>query len=286
MGLIKLLSRTLAVACLASLSQVVLAAADGADPATAAAAPAEAKRPAATAIEPKIASSVGKDIGDHLMTTTDVWGFFPVSDDPGISSAKARCAGKFSKFSRVGTAGTDTYVVFYYVNEPLSKETCTEWAGADAKQNLKATGLVVEGTVYKISSARYAAISAKSNGLAFGALLVPFKFRLGSDAKVVSSATIAPYLGLRWRGFQGFGFEGMPVISAGLGIVPITDPATKKTETRAAFSTAIGFTASSSKNADFSAGVLLGKDFLGKTDRLIDPSVNKAWISIWVGVSK
>ncbi|MBC7685601.1 MAG: hypothetical protein H7176_10280 [Bdellovibrionales bacterium] len=276
MGLIKFLSRTVAIACLASLSQVVLAAADGADPA-----------PAATAaVEPRIASSVGKDVGDHLLLTTDVWGFIPVSDDPGILSTPPRCAGKLSKFSRVGTAGTDTFVMFYYVHEPLSKETCTTWSGADAKQNLAAKGLVVEGTVYKISSARYAAISAKSNGLAFGALLVPFKFRLGSDAKVVSSATVAPYIGLRWRGFQGFGFEGMPVISAGLGIVPISDPATKKTETRAAFSTAIGFTVSSSKNADFSAGVLLGKDFLGKSDRLIDPSVSKAWVSIWVGVSK
>jgi hypothetical protein len=240
----------------------------------------------AAAQEPQFPSSAGNDIGDHLRLTTDVWGFEAVSLDPAVVKGKL-CAGKFSTYSRISSDATATYVKFYHVNKPLSRSSCASWTEeTDPKGVQTFTGLVAEGAVYRISNAEYANVSAKSTGLAYGALVVPFKFRLGSDKKLVSSATIAPYLGVRWAGFQGWGYEFMPVVSAGLGLVPIADPATKATETRAAFSTALGITLNSKKSDDFSAGILFGKDFLSSSDRMVDPSVNKMWVSIWIGIAK
>ncbi len=236
----------------------------------------------ACAQTPTFASSTGNDKGDHFRLTTDVNGFTPLSTVAPMATS-ARCAGKDSTYSKIGADAEFVYVKFYKVFEPKSADTCPATT---------AGGVTVApprphpGSIYKIAVTDYAHVDVKSNGLAFGALVVPFKFRLGSDKKLVSSTTIAPYIGMRWAGFQSFGFECMPVASAGLALVPITPPGETNTETRAAFSTALGFTVSSSKHADFSAGILIGKDYLNKNDRIADPSVNKAWISIWLGISK
>lgn len=74
-----------------------------------------------------------------------------------------------------------------------------------------------------------------------------------------------------------------PIVSAGLGLVPITNPTTNSTETKAALSTAVGLVVTSSKSESFNAGVLIGKDFLGEVDRKNDPSVGKLWLSFYVG---
>jgi hypothetical protein len=144
---------------------------------------------------------------------------------------------------------------------------------------------VINGT-YKISNTQLSQATSKTTGVAFGALVVPFKFRLGNDKKLTASSTIAPFIGARWDGLQGFGMEGMPVLAAGLGMVPVTNPTTHTTETKSAYSTAAGFTLTSVKNSSFSAGILVGKDFLSKSDQAGDPSVGKLWISIWLGISK
>lgn len=137
---------------------------------------------------------------------------------------------------------------------------------------------IIEGDA--IDTVRY-----KVTGLTYGTLIVPFKFRMGSDRKIASSSTIAPYLGFRSRHFQMWGNEIVPVVSAGLALVPVHDPATNTTDTKAAFSTAFGLTLRIARSDKFTAGVLLGKDFLGNTDKKLDPSVNKMWFSIWIGVS-
>lgn len=236
--------------------------------------------PLAMAADP--VSSAGNDIGDHLRLTTDAFGFAPASAYPGVASGK-RCVGAKTTFSRVKTGPTDTTVRFHTVVAPTSKDTCAALA---ADGTLTTGEIAAKGSLYTMPNDEYEMLDTKVTGLAFGALVVPFKFRLGGDKKLVSSATIAPFLGARWSGFQTFGFEFMPVVSAGLGLVPVTDPNSKTTETRAAFSTAVGVTLNSKKSADFSAGIVFGKDYLNKADRLTDPSVNKAWVSIWLGVAK
>lgn len=219
-------------------------------------------------------TSNGSQIGDHLTLTTDVHGFTPVSTNPGVAAGE-RCAGKYSKYSVVDTSATETIVKFYDIVEPKSVDTCP----------LPDRKMVTEGSLYKIPNTLYKNIQSKTTGLSYGALVVPFKFRLGSDKKLISSATVAPYIGFRLNHFQGWGFELMPVVAAGLGLVPVVSDDGKSTSTKSAFSTAVGLTLTSAKDSKFSAGVLFGKDFISKSDRLNDPAVVKPWLSLWLGVA-
>jgi hypothetical protein len=49
--------------------------------------------------------------------------------------------------------------------------------------------------------------------------------------------------------------------------------------------TAIGLLLRSSGHDKFNPGILLGKDFAGETDRDLDPSLNKWWLSLYLGVA-
>lgn len=216
-------------------------------------------------------SSKGTAEGDHQELTSDVYPVPPAFNGvPGD-----RCAGMGSRYTVDQVTKDYVFITFTKIAKPAGEGTCP--AGALP---------VSEASQYKLPIETYLRIGYKSTGVAFGGLVVPFKFRLGDDKKLVSSATIAPYIGLRWYKLQYFGMECIPVFSAGLALVPVSAADGKTTDTKAAFSTAIGFTVNSQKNPDFSAGVLLGKDFLSKSDRAIDPSINKLWISAWVGISK
>lgn len=124
--------------------------------------------------------------------------------------------------------------------------------------------------------------SFRRTGVTFGALIVPFKFRTG-DKEIVSSATVAPYVGWRTGWFGTYGLSFTPLFSAGLGLVPVTNPASGKTETRSAFSMATGIVMGSSKNEAFQAGFLIGRDFLGRSDAQLDPGSKKVWLSFYVG---
>lgn len=221
-----------------------------------------------------ISSSQNNQLGHRLKLTTDVHGFSPTSTHPQVDQSK-RCAGRGSTYSVVKAGTEATVVKFYQVEKPVSKDTCP---GND-------TLLVAKGSLYSLPIEAYEDVQSKTTGIAYGALVVPFKFRLGQDKKLVSSSTIAPFIGIRWTPFQGMGYELMPVFAAGLGLVPIADSVTKTTETKSAFSTSVGITLTRVNDSKFSAGLLYGRDFLSKADRAIDPSVNKPWISIWLGVN-
>ncbi|TFW31751.1 hypothetical protein [Massilia horti] len=223
---------------------------------------------------------MSKDIvvGDHLRLGVDLYGLIPISADmalPPPGSSEPRCAGVDSVYMVDKVTNADTVIEFISVKDPKATDTCPR--NAPPAQ---------PGSQYKIKNEIYSMVSYRTTGIAFGGLIVPFKFRLGSDKKIAASPTIAPYLGFRSSWFQGFGTEVIPVVSAGLGLVPVADPSTNKTETKPAFSTAIGITMNSSKSKDFSAGILIGKDFLSRADRAPDPSVSKVWISAWVGISR
>lgn len=220
---------------------------------------------------PKYPSSDESQVGDHLKLTVDVHGFTPISE----SANKAiRCAGKGSKYSVVATDGNSTLVKFYHIEPRMSTDTCPESAL-----------MVAEGSVYKITNTTYLLAQSKTAGIAYGVLAVPFKFRLGSDKKLISSVTIAPYIAGRLTWLQGFGYELMPVWAAGVGLVPVPSADGKSTETKSAFSSAVGFTLSSAKDPKYSAGVLYGRDFVSKSDRGNDSGVSKPWLSLWLGVA-
>jgi hypothetical protein len=138
---------------------------------------------------------------------------------------------------------------------------------------------------YQISRTALEGFGFRRTGVTFGGLVIPFKYRLGGDKGITSSSTVAPYVGFRTRYLQGYGVSFTPILSAGLGLVPVTDPTEGKTETKPAFSMAIGLVMTSSKNDQFNAGLVFGRDLLSKSDRTLDPNVDKPWLSFYLGVA-
>lgn len=220
--------------------------------------------------KPSIAGDNDRLDGDHLTLRTTVATFFEVGKTG--ASRVAKCAPAGAKLVVTHDMESKLYLRFLRVDAdtPKAKEFC-----ADAN-------MVSLYTTYEVTKADLAVHDFKRTGVAFGALVVPFKFRLG-DKEIVSSSTVAPYLGYRTGWLSSMGLTFTPIVSAGLGLVPVTDPATSTTETKSAFSFATGLVLGSSKNDAFQAGVLIGRDVLGKRDRTLDPGSKKAWISLYVG---
>ena len=131
----------------------------------------------------------------------------------------------------------------------------------------------------------------KRKGVVYGGLVVPFKYYLGGDKRISASSTVAPYVGVRGL-FHKYGSHVTPVFSAGLGLVPVNKSTTgddgkvtTTTDTKSALSVATGLVFTSEKNKSFTAGVLIGKDFLSTADRLSDPTVDKYWTSLYIGLN-
>jgi hypothetical protein len=208
---------------------------------------------------------------DHLRLWTNVKGFQPGN----------KCAVKNSTLIVKSEDNGILTVIFYsFPTEPkVFDEDSKAWKAAedDCKDrvNLHTAYTIPRGEVEKAGYRR--------TGMVFGGLVVPFKYRLGGDKKIVSSSTVAPYVGFRTGWGQSWGATFTPLVSAGLGLVPVSDPATNQTETKNALSFAFGMVLTSSKNQKFSAGFLLGKDFLSAADQARDPNVEKAWLSFYVG---
>ena len=156
-----------------------------------------------------------------------------------------------------------------------------EAASLSAISACASAGMVNDYTAYKIETARLMEHPNRRTGVMFGALVVPFKFHLGGENKLSASSTIAPYVG--FRGPAPFGLTFTPVVSAGLGLVPVNNATTDETDTKSAFSVALGVLLTHSKNDKFNAGVLFGKDFLSKSDRAGDDTVDEVWFSIYAG---
>ena len=216
--------------------------------------------------------------GDHIRVQTHLIGFVE-STSP--ASDKKRCAPAGSGLRVVHDVSGVLTVRFYDVEKI---------AGADADltdtaKQCKAAGLVSEDASYTIGKTELQKYDYKRSGVTFGGLVVPFKFRLGGDKAVTSSSTVAPYLGFTTRYLQGFGLSLNPVIMAGVGMVPVANPDTRTAETKTAFSFGAGFVLTSSKNNEFNAGLIIGRDILSSADRARDPNVDKPWLSFYLGVS-
>ncbi|MFT6046081.1 MAG: hypothetical protein ACI9WC_001786 [Arenicella sp.] len=153
---------------------------------------------------------------------------------------------------------------------------------------------VIAHEEYTIKKSRLEKFNYKRSGIVYGGLIVPFKYYLGGDKRISSSSTIAPYLG--FRGFidplRNYGLHVTPVVSAGLGFVPVNKSTTAmdgvastNAETKTAVSVSTGLVLTHEKNKSFTAGLLIGKDFLSTADRLSDPTVDKLWVSLYIGLS-
>ena len=225
-------------------------------------------------------------IGPSFRTDANANGFVvqrnTLAAEGGAANPVVHCAPRNSSLVVTARNDKETFVKFHGLGVPDAEEEKKAFqliCGSD-------TNKVLYDIVYTIPNEQFDRIPLRSSGIAYGALVVPFKFRLGNDKKISSSATIAPYIGARWHKLQRWGVELMPIATAGLALVPLRNPANNETDTKAAFSTAVGITLNSTTQKTFSAGVLIGKDFVGKADRAFDPSVNKLWLSIWLGTSQ
>ncbi|HEX5354757.1 MAG TPA: hypothetical protein VFW93_00970 [Aquabacterium sp.] len=196
---------------------------------------------------------------------------------PDASKAKAAatefCGPPDSKLSAFKDGGDKILVRFIEI-EPDKNKACGD------------TPPVQLGVQYEIAKSMLATdYDVRRTGATFGALVIPFKFRIGADNPVSSSSTIAPYVGWRTGLLSSYGITLTPYFSAGLGLVPVSDPTTGTTDTRNAFSAATGLVLRSSKSDAFQFGIAFGKDFLDKQSKLQDPSVNKPWISVFIGLT-
>jgi hypothetical protein len=208
--------------------------------------------------------------GDRLTFRTLAQGI-KRSDQP-ADEATTYCAGPSTA---VRVRDETTHDITFRVTEmPKSPPSCASGAVA-----------VQEGIQYAISKTALAKYDYYRTGISFGGLVVPFKVRLGKDKDLIASPAIAPFVGYRTSWMQGVGVTFTPVLAAGLSLVPVPDASGETTETKAAYTTAIGFRVTSSKNGGFSAGLLYGRDFLGKRIADTDPRLHKPWFSFYVGAS-
>lgn len=229
---------------------------------------------AASAQQPTFAADDQQFSGDHLYLKTNVHGFAPQS----AADKGEKCALVGSKLSVHHEATDGKLVVRFYelaAEKGLDSRAIVD-CPPDRRVNTFTSYIIQKGELQKYDFRR--------TGVAFGGLVIPFKFRLGGDRGITASSTIAPYVGFRTHFFQGYGLSFTPIVSAGLGLVPVTDPAAGKTDTKNALSTAVGLVMTSSKNDKFISGLVIGKDFLSNADRALDPNVDKAWLSFYLGV--
>ena len=144
--------------------------------------------------------------------------------------------------------------------------------------------LVNTYSTYVVAKNTFLRTDYRRSGVTFGGLVVPFKFRLGKSKELVSSSTIAPFVGFR-TAWLTYGLTFTPVVAAGLSLVPITDATSGTTETKSAYTFAAGFRVTSSKNDKFNAGLVFGHDFVNKADRRDGDTVGKPWMSFYLGYS-
>ena len=214
---------------------------------------------------------------DHVRITTN---FSPILAP---NDAKQYCAPTGSRMAISDTDDTWLYVRFLSITDESDK--LLDQSDKDA---LAACPKGPDGqrvnifTAYKIAKSDFNHLDYKRSGVSFGALVVPFKFRLGKSKELVSSSTVAPFLGFR-TAWLTFGLTFTPVIAAGLSVVPVADSTSGATESKSAYTFAAGFRLTSTKNDQFNAGLLFGHDFLNKSDRQQDPSVAKPWLSFYLG---
>jgi hypothetical protein len=221
------------------------------------------------------ASDNDNPTSDHIRLRTPAFGF--VAIDGGAAPPAPNCAPVDAQFMIVRLLDKGDSMLVRFLHVPRLPPT-----GDETKAICKGADQVREGVAYKVPRAVVDTADFRRTGVSFGGLIVPFKFRLG-DREIVSSTTVAPYVGYRMGIGASLGLTFTPVLSAGLALVPVANPETGKSDTRSAFSMATGFVVGSSKNEAFQAGVLIGRDFLGRTDRALDPATKKPWLSFYLG---
>jgi hypothetical protein len=149
---------------------------------------------------------------------------------------------------------------------------------------------VMVGDVYKLSSEQLNNASYARYGWVYGPMLVPFKY-FPHDRSFEPSQSLGMYMGYRTSWFEARGLSW--VGSAGLATMKLSqvvdDPKnpgskTTKESTVAGYTLAGGALFDLTREAKpFVAGILVGRDFVGRNSALTYRHDNRTWVSFQIG---
>lgn len=241
--------------------------------AAASAASAASSAKAAQAAAAKFELPVDIAVGDRIKLRSNVAGLKGVNGATDANAPRYTCL----RVNRLGAEGGLTVSV-------------EENAGVGTCETPKGDAAVIPGNSYTLSAEQLKNASYSRYGWIYGPMLVPFKY-FPHDRSFEPSQSLGMYMGYRtsWFESRGLSFVG----SAGLATMKVSevvdDPSkpgnkTTKENTVAGYTVAGGVMFDLTREAKpFVAGLLVGRDFVGRNSALTYKHDNKTWIALQVG---
>jgi hypothetical protein len=271
-----LLQSTLFILSIGSaVAQADNAAAQAAQSAASAASSADAAKKSAEAAAAKFDLPVNITVGDRIKLRSNIAGLASVNGASGTIAPLYTCL----RITRLNDSGGITVSV--EEGKGLLGGSCEEPNGA---------GVVQKGGVYTISAEQLRNSSYARYGWIYGPMLVPFKY-FPHDRSFEPSQSLGMYMGYRTSWFESRGLSW--VASAGLATMKVSqvvdDPnkpgsKTTKENTVAGYTIAGGALFDLTKEAKpFVAGLMVGRDFVGRNSALTYVHDNRTWIALQIG---
>lgn len=220
--------------------------------------------------------------GDRIKLRSTLNALTPLNGSKGTRALVDTCM-------RITTVASDKTTVAVEDGQGLLGGFCLAVPQADATGT--ATEAVVRvGDTFEISAARLSQTSYSRYGWINGPMVVPFKY-FPHDRSFEPSQTLGMYLGYRTSWFESRGLSW--VVSAGLATMKASqvvddtsNPGNKTTKesTVAGYTLAAGMLFDLTADAKpFVAGLLIGRDFVGRNSALTYKHDNRTWIALQVG---
>jgi hypothetical protein len=250
-------------------------AAQAAQSAASAASSADAAKKSAEAAAAKFDLPINITVGDRIKLRSNITGLTPLDGATGSRASAGTCL----RVTRLNDNKGITVAV--EAGTGLLSGTCQIPSGAAP---------VISGDVYKISGEQLSNASYARYGWIYGPMVVPFKY-FPHDRSFEPSQSLGMYTGYRTSWFESRGLSW--VASAGLATMKLSqvvdDPnkpgsKTTKENTVAGYTIAGGALFDLTKEAKpFVAGLLVGRDFLGRNSALTYVHDNRTWIALQIG---
>jgi hypothetical protein len=180
--------------------------------------------------------------------------------------------------SKVDDKGT---VIVHFAENWTNNRVGAETIDTKYKDKCKG-GLVIPRVKYTVKATELQNTAAQSQGPDYGLLVVPFKFH-PSDHSLTGEATLGGYAGYQYS-WPGIAIT-VPVVSAGIGVVNITQQngTTSTSSSAPSLSIAYGIIINLVKSGLFQIGVISGFDWAGKGSQY--KYEGKPWISVSFGTN-
>jgi hypothetical protein len=250
------------------------AAASAASSAASAASSADAAKKSAEAAA-KFELPVNIAVGDRIKLRSNMYGLTPVDGATG-SNAKAQTCLRVTGLNENGGI-------------TVAVETGAGWLSGTC-EDPSGTGAVQINDVYKIPGEKLKNSSYARYGWVYGPMLVPFKY-FPHDRSFEPSQSLGMYMGYRTSWFESRGLSW--VASAGLSMMKVSEvvddtanPGSKTTKenTIAGYTLAVGVLFDLTREAKpFVAGLLVGRDFVGRNSALTYVHDNRNWVAFQIG---